>query len=331
MPTGLVKDSVWSLVSVGATSEVYFGATWSNSQTVTLVGSDFFDGIIVTSHDRGLTWMKNKFPSNPFSDVDSFVSESGVYFHVAVSARGNIAVSSDNARSWNISLIDYTMSFFCVTIGRNGNSHLVRKTLKRFNISIYFYVGQSYAAGIAGRIFTSDNTSNFVNWNEISPAQYSFQINGISTYDGIQVFAVGEMGSVITTNDQGSSWSELFLNTTQTLYCISQCSNLDMVILGDLPYAIVSNDGGINWNYWMVFNSSTISSFRPPHNVDMLSPAVIFAGSSNNGEIAMSRTRGNVWITINTQASLAGNVIYSLDLYSTDVGVAGKRTTLVFS
>lgn len=116
----MVKESVWNLVSVGLPSDVYYGATWSTSTDVTVVGKNFFDGVIVTSHDRGGTWTRSLLPSTPLNDIDSFYYQPNLIFYIAASSLGYVAISNDNAHTWELNQVDSTVAFFGVAIGNNG-------------------------------------------------------------------------------------------------------------------------------------------------------------------------------------------------------------------
>jgi photosystem II stability/assembly factor-like uncharacterized protein len=120
MPTGALYNSVWFQVTAGENSDAYFGATWTSSLDCVLVGRQFFDGVIVYSQDRGVSWSRTLQSGYPLTDVASFVSYS-TYFLISTSTSGDIFVSSDNGITWT-SVVTLSSSLYSVSIGLNGKS-----------------------------------------------------------------------------------------------------------------------------------------------------------------------------------------------------------------
>lgn len=187
-----------------------------------------------------------------------------------------------------------------------------------------FIAGEGFIAGSNGQVFRSSVLQNFTTWQALPTLPISIQLNGISTYDGNILYVVGEEGNAFMTTNQGLDWIKLKLDTFATLYCVSQASNNDIIIAGDFGFSAISNDAGSKWTNTTIFNVTYIPSPLPPHNLHMVSSAVIFAGSNSNGDIAVTVNSGRMWQLVQIPSSdMFDSLIYSLSMYSSDVGIAG--------
>ncbi len=187
-------------------------------------------------------------------------------------------------------------------------------------------------AGASSRIYKTNTAGVFSSWSAVSTTSWgntAVQINGISTLDGTTVFAVGNGGYVFKYD--GTSWTQLYtslllLSSPPNLYSLSLTSNNELFIYGSINFVAKSINGGTSWSQLSVFTSgsTTIStSTRPPHAISMLTSSVVFVGSVS-GALRQTVTSGVKWTDSTTLASAAGRMILSVDIFSSNVGVAGK-------
>lgn len=150
---------------------------------------------------------------------------------------------------------------------------------------------------------------------------------GFSTVDGYTVFTCGTDGFVYKSSDSGTTWSTVNsnLNVGYILYTVEQANNDFVLVLGESDYVIKSTNGGSDWTVLNVFpDSDSPISFLPPHAISILSPSVVFIGSLD-GVIMQTKTAGEKWYQANFMESSNLNPIYTLSVFSTNVGVAGKQ------
>lgn len=138
-----------------------------------------------------------------------------------------------------------------------------------------------------------------------------------STFDGINVIAVGVYGYIYYSSNSGTSWTRgASRTTTSTLYCVTHASKFTAMAGGTNAYVARTTDGGATWTNMTVFSSSTVSVKF--HAISMLSDSVAYV-SGDNGDIFRTLNSGTSW----TKLISTGNFIYSLAMYDFITGAAG--------
>lgn len=190
------------------------------------------------------------------------------------------------------------------------------------------FTGRAYAAGAAGNVFTSTESSQFSAWSTVTPLPGAFRINSISTYSGTIVYVVGIKGNMYQSINSGVSWNKLTPSISVDFYAISQANDQVAMVLGKNNFVLKTNDGGTLWTNTSVFESLSRSfvSIFPPHSISMLSSSVVAVGTGNVASIQISVDNGNNW-DVATDLPTVG--INCLKLYSTDVGFAGKNIEII--
>jgi photosystem II stability/assembly factor-like uncharacterized protein len=117
-PTANLLASTWFEVQAGESSDAYFGATWTTSLDCVLVGRQFFDGVIIVTHDRGSSWNRTLVSDTPFTHVASY-DDGDYYYHLVTSTTGDLYWSTDNGDSWTL-LVYLPATFYSVAIGSDG-------------------------------------------------------------------------------------------------------------------------------------------------------------------------------------------------------------------
>jgi photosystem II stability/assembly factor-like uncharacterized protein len=180
--------------------------------------------------------------------------------------------------------------------------------------------------GTLGSVYYSTNATTYANWTQLTVPE-TMQINAIASYDGIVVYLVGvgnsdSKGRIYKSSDSGSSWTKLTtLGSTVALYSISITSDEEIMVQGASLFVSRSLDGGSTWSTMSVYTSGTTTSTRPPHALSMLSRTIAYSGSIS-GAMKMTVNGGSSWSTATTLAQAKS--IYSIKIYSTDVGIAGE-------
>ena len=153
----------------------------------------------------------------------------------------------------------------------------------------------------------------------------NFDITGVTTIDGVVAYACSSDGQVYKTSDAGQSWNSFYTESELSLYSITQSDESNLMIIGDNNFVAKSIDGGVTWSTLSVFTYGSTSSFLASiHSLSMISPSVAFAGSPE-GILMQTRTGGMIWYECSIMNSEQVSYIYTVNIYSTDVGVAGKN------
>ncbi len=201
---------------------------------------------------------------------------------------------------------------------------MVRLVVLAVISSIYglaFHLGRGYIAGTGGKVFTSTATDSFSSWTSVTTTPVSFQINCVSSYDGTIVYVVGAGGRMYKSSNSGSTWTSLTTGATAALYTISEVGNSTLMVQGASLFAARTTNGGTSWTRIYPFSSGTTTSTRPPHALSMLTTSIAIS-CNVSGELKQTVNGGSRWTSATTLG--VGRSIFSVSMYSTDVGIAGK-------
>ena len=289
---------MWGITKAGVASDSYLGADWGSSSEVVMVGRNFFDGVVVYSLDRGSTWDRVVFEGDTLADVAAIAGTEGTYF-IAAANSGGIYYSTDYGATWTYA--DTIIPAYLYGVGVGSNE-------------------KAYAVGQVGTVYVANSSTSFAVWEDVSVPGTTRQLNDVSSFDGVTVYVVGNTGTIYKSADGGASWTQCTSGTTNHIYSISQASNNVAMVTGAENYAARTLDGGATWTTMSVFSSGSTTAARVPHVVSMLTTTVAYMASVAGG-IYRTVDGGNSWKVENTAES--GQSIFSLQIYSTDVGIAG--------
>ena len=174
------------------------------------------DGSILTSSD-GLTWTLAT-NAIPVSGMNAIAFGAGV--HVAVGNGGNIYTSSDLGSAW-------------VPANSMTTNDLY---------SVSFLNGGFVATGAAGTLLTSGDG---IGWTpRISNTINALRGVAFRLSAGVRYVAVGDAGTIVTSSDDGSTWSSPIAPVTENLTSVVHASRFVAVGQGG---RVVFSDDGTNW------------------------------------------------------------------------------------
>jgi photosystem II stability/assembly factor-like uncharacterized protein len=302
-------SSEWIKVTVPDSSVTYVSAKWVSDTICIMAGNRFEYGIVVKSIDAGLTWSTVLTGVDPIFDIAASGSRI-----IAVADTGTVYSSIDSGATWDSS-VSLSASLYGVSIGTNG---------------IAFAVGVS-AFPVQAVTFTSD--SSYTTWTSgVSDLASISQLNGVCSYDGVTVVAIGNGGAVLLSTDAGLHWSTSSLPTTSAstsdLYSID-CSSTLVIIAGTSSEILFSSDNGVSWTSRTdlvlaadLAGITTADSFML-HSVSISTTGTIMAASSS-GAIILSSSEGSSWSYDGT----CSGTLFGVSLSSLYSAVAGSGSTI---
>jgi photosystem II stability/assembly factor-like uncharacterized protein len=219
-----------------------------------------------------------------------------IVYYLAVDENGYIYGAKGNGTQWS-AVSSTIVGLNGVTIGSNGNA---------------------YVCGASARVYCSSysTSSAFATWTDVSPSLASDTFYAVSTYDGINVIAVGGTGSIYYSSDSASTWTSASSGTTGIINCISHGSSSFAISAGQNSYVARTSDSGATWTIMSVFSASTV--FIRFQAVSVLSTSQAFV-AGNNGEIWRTLDGGTSWKRVTS----TGSTLFSIGMYDLLTGVAG--------
>lgn len=278
----------------------YLAISWPENGTVIAVGGQS-SGVIIRSVDEGISWTQvatNLSPSTLYGVASMTVN--GVIYSVAVDDAAEIFVSTDSGLTWAF-VSQRSGALYGATIGSNGNAYV--------------------CGGTTTQVFRSSQSSSYATWTAV-PASTSGTLYGISSYDGVNVIAVGStsgQGRIFYTSTSGSSWtlsSTMNLPSTGTIvYCVDHGSATFAMAAGLNSYVARTTDGGATWTRMTVFSSSITIRYQ---SISVLGTQSAYVAGSN-GQIYSTINGGSSWNLI----ASTGVTLMSLTMTDFTHGVAG--------
>lgn len=138
----------------------------------------------------------------------------------------------------------------------------------------------------------------------------------ISTYDGVNVIAVGANGNIYYSSDSIATWSAGNSGVTSIVYCVDHGDSLVAMAAGAASYVAKTEDGGATWTALSVFSSGDVTVRF--HAIHMRSSTDAFIAGSN-GDVYSTFDGGSTW----TLTASTGSILYSIEQFAADVGAAG--------
>jgi photosystem II stability/assembly factor-like uncharacterized protein len=285
----------------------YFTAlSWSNvSSKVVAVGTNGTRGLIALSNNGGENFVISTIlDSFAVWDIDSKYLNGKEYF-LTVDNIGQIFLNCNFEKTW-LKVFNSKRSIYSVSIGSNGNA---------------------YAAGSNGTIYSSSINSNFQTWKAKNPISNMTSIYGISTYDGVNVIAVGYLGIVYFSLNEGQTWNASIEDTKQnsncTLYSLSHGNSSVAIAAGDNSTVLITHNYGLNWRKLVVFYPINYIFNFIFNAVSMLTPNIAFiAGTTRNGDSSAIYRTVNGGISWTLEKSIQNVALHGLAMFDADIGIA---------
>jgi photosystem II stability/assembly factor-like uncharacterized protein len=280
----------------------YLAVTWPAQGSVIAAGYQVSGGNIITSSDYGVTWTAvNTTDQSTFGSLYGLYSQrvSGVSYNLAVDDSGQVFGSLGNGTSWSLYATVPTQ-LFGVTIGTNG---------------------YGFVCGYNNRIYRSSTASSFATWSSVGPTIGTIaQFNDISTFDGVNVIAVGSRGMVYYSSSSGAlnSWtagSSGISGVTAFIYCVMHATSSVAFAGGSAGYVAKTTDNGATWTRISIFASTVTIRF---HAISTFQSVYVFIVGSN-GAIHWSSDTGSTFSLLTS----TGTTLYSIAMYDLTYGVAG--------
>lgn len=289
--------SKWESTLIDSVFANYLSATWPSAGTAIVAGYSLDEGYLIRTTDYGYTW--NRIASNSkfdplFDIVSNTLTDNNIYY-LAVSETGIAYTSTGDGLVWS----NHTqpVQLYSATIGSNG---------------------ESYICGDAFAIYRT--TLPQISWTEVTP-NGGDTCYGISTYDGVNVIAVGSLGTIYYSSDSGSSWTLSSGVTDSFLYSIAHGSSSVAIIGGLDGFVARTNDYGATWTSISPFSSSYLIRY---HSISFISVSDVYiAGyrdSEQDGAIYSSSDGGTTW----TLMDITDHQLLCIAMYNSEKGIAGS-------
>lgn len=302
-----ILASEWATITLPAAANGisnYVSSQWISSSSVIIIGNKggtIADGsVILRSRNKGISWKSANYSGGSLGTLTSLAQRkiNGFPYLLCVgyqisSSYGQVYTSANNGSNWALSSTKFTFgqslfkfpALLAITLGANGYAFASGKA------STDFF-----------NIFKSDNSNSYQTW--VSTASWNvtgYIANGISTYDGVNVIAVGSHdnvdftygGVIFRSTDSGATWNVSFLSTV--LYGVTAASSTVFYIGGYLGYAAKSSDAGFTWatisysdNLYTIYSFSYLSTTA-------VYAAVSKDGTTGAGMVLVSTDSGTTW------------------------------------
>jgi photosystem II stability/assembly factor-like uncharacterized protein len=108
---------------------------------------------------------------------------------------------------------------------------------------------------------------------------------------GDRLWAVGESGAILYSDDNAANWTDISLKSTENINSIKFLENGDIVICGDAGFLAKSTDQGSTWEKKQLGNVTL-------HSVDFLDnkKGIVVGGNSESGACYITDDGGNNWL-----------------------------------
>ncbi len=203
----------WQVVTSGTTVDL-LAVSWLDSLKAVAVGAR---GTIVTSGDGGLSWSVRS--SGTISELRAVAAVDSTRL-VAVGRAGTVLRSGTSGVTWTASKVG--------TRDLGGVS-------ARGNIVV--------AVGAAGATLASDDAG--ATW--LVGASGTAELTDVSLTDGGRAWASGRTGVVLTTTDNGRTWSPQSSATGADLFAIAASDLHRALVVGSTATVRTTVDSGVTW------------------------------------------------------------------------------------
>lgn len=290
-------QSKWESTLIDSVFANYLSATWSDVGTAIVAGYSLDEGYLIKTTDYGYTW--NRIASDihfdPLFEIASKkLSDNNIYY-LAVSETGIVYNSTGDGSLWSSQ--QRPIQLYSATIGSNG---------------------ESYICGDGFTIYKT--TLPEVSWTDVTPGGGT-TCYGVSTFDGVNVIAVGDSGTVYYSSDSGSTWTLSSGVTESFLYSAAHGSSSVSVIGGLDGFVARTTDYGASWTPVSPFSSAYIIRY---HSISLLSVSDIYVAgyrdSEQDGAIYYSSNGGTTWDLMDTTE----HQLLCIAMYNSEKGIAGS-------
>ena len=297
-------------------------------------------GTIMVTYDQGATWQL-QYEGVTDNLRDLFVADSITVW--AVGDNGTILSTTNGGAKWNeqssgvltglnsVYFIDHLNGWACgdaKTILRttDGGSIWEKQTVPFLTIGsnlngIFFTtVTEGWCIGLGGTILHSTDAG--ISWApQFTTGQTLLRIK---FFDSVSGLAVGDNGSIYSTNNSGTNWTQVTSGTTMGLNDILFVSLTDFLISGDNGTLLHSTNAGSNWS------DQSLSTYASLNGI-AAAPNLLFAvgengvlarriGTSSWNFLNSGDNRAINWITFYDFLNGWGVGQYGIILHTTDGG-----------
>jgi len=278
-PTNQIIYGIENGYAVGwAGTLLHLGVNWemeSTGFTNHLSGIDFSadatrgfaigeEGLILTTTDRGNTWIQDNSGTNyDLYSIDVTNYSDGTPVAIITGKYGKVLIGSKgNWHDRSIMTTDRLYAAFRFVSGKawvagefgriwkttdSGQSWVLQHENTGYHLYTIKFISKNYgwAAGMSGSILKTTNGGD--DWIDVSPNNIEF-FRSIYFLDYNNGWVVGNGGAIYSTTDGGDSWTELLPKVTyETLNKISFVNENIGWIVGATGSIFLTNNGGVNW------------------------------------------------------------------------------------
>jgi photosystem II stability/assembly factor-like uncharacterized protein len=180
-------------------------------------------GVVVVSTDRGANWRQVLVPTRTTLTGVAFPDAKHGW---AVGHEGVILVTEDGGDSWR----------------RQDDG----RTLDAVYLDVLFLdERRGFIVGAYGRFLHTEDGGR--TWQSAKPTEDEIHYNRLTAGTGGQLYIAGESGTVLTSPDQGKSWTRLEIPYDGSLYGVLPFADGDLVAYGLRGNILQSHDRGANW------------------------------------------------------------------------------------
>lgn len=249
--------------------------------SATLVGEN---GLIMRTDDGGLTWTEQTSGTTNVLNSNDYYSDGGNEYLIAVGENGIVLKSTNLGTTWeikksgttehlhDIKILNAEVTYAC---GNNGTLLISPNLGETWDIvplstnadlkSLSFYTDASmnqygFLAGLAV-IFKMEVNGTLWQEADVQPIMNEiFKFNCVYMMDENKIFAAGDNGLLVMSNDGGLSWNRIetgfYLNINEIIFT----SPVNGVASCDDGYILLTQNGGLTW-----------SAIKTPVNDDLFS------------------------------------------------------------
>ncbi len=242
---------------------------FESEASATLVGEN---GLIMRTDDGGLTWTEQTSGTTNVLNSNDYYTDGINNYMLAVGENGIILKSTDQGTTWEIKTTETTEHLHDVKIlnaevtyacGNNGTLIISPDLGETWGIvplstnadlkSLSFFTDASlnqygFLAGLAV-IFKMEVNGTLWQEADVQPIMNEiFKFNSIYMLDENQIFAAGDNGLLVMSNDGGLSWNRIETGFGLNVNEIKFTSPVNGVASCDDGYILLTQNGGLTWS-----------------------------------------------------------------------------------
>ncbi len=227
-------------------------------------------GLKYCDNTSGSTWSWNDPTDNTGNEVDFHFYNSLGY---ALNSNGDVQLSTDNGKSWSPLAND--------PLSLGGTSP--QSGIHYFNAGSTIH--HIIAVGQEGDIhYTADNGTT--DWSGLSNNYNPPELNGIDAINANEIFAVGNDGTFIKSNDAGTTWDSETTLTILDLNAVDFETANKGAIGGESGVYHETSNGGASWTLGLNYTSTI-------NDIEIQNSFIVIA--AEGGNLAQKNGYGGSW------------------------------------